>query len=60
MVTVLSFSFEQYLEPFTVLLVQESSEMGLVIHLSSHVFWSSQIQKRIGYESLLFFENVQN
>ena len=40
MVKVLPFSFDQYFGLFTILLVEGSSEMGLLRHLSNDVFQS--------------------
>ena len=48
MVKVLSFRFQQCLGPFTMLLVECSSEMGLFIHLYSQVFQSPQSKKTSG------------
>ena len=59
MVKVLLFSFQQCFGPFTMLLVEGSSETELFRHLSNHVF-RSQAQKYISYEGHLFSENIQN
>ena len=45
MVNVLSFSFEQCFGPFTILLLEGSSETGLFRDLSNHVFRILQVQK---------------
>ena len=60
MVKVLSFRFEQCLGPYTMLLVEGSSERGLFTHISNIVFRSPLVQKYISYECHFFFENVQN
>ena len=57
---VLSFSSEQYFNPFSTLLVERSSEKGLFKHLSNNFFPSPYVEKCINYEGQLFFENVQN
>ena len=59
MVKVLSASFEQCFGPFTMLLVEASSETGLFRHFSNYVFRSPLVQKYISYEGHLFSENVQ-
>ena len=45
---------------FTMLVVEESSEMSLFRHLSNHVFRSPLVQKYISYEGHPFFENIQS
>ena len=60
MVKVLLFSFEQYLTPFTALIVQGSSERGLFRHLSNHVFRIPSGQKYITLKVIFFFENFEN
>ena len=46
MAKVLSFSYEQCFCPFNVLLVEGSSYMGLLRHLSNHVFWILKFKDR--------------
>ena len=60
MVQVLLFRFQHYFGPFTMLLVEGSSQMGLFRPLSKHVFRSLQVQKYNSYEAHLLFENLQN
>ena len=55
MVKVLSFSFQQFFGPFTVLLVEGSSETGLLRHLSNHVLRSPYVQKYISSDGHLLF-----
>ena len=50
MVKVLSFLFQQCFAPFTMLLVEGSSETGLFRHLYNHIFRRWQVQKYISYE----------
>ena len=57
MVKVLSSRLQQCLGPFTMLLVERSSETGRFTHLSNHVFERPQFWKYIGYEGHLFFWN---
>ena len=45
--------------PFTMLLVEQSSEMGLFRHWSNHIFRSRSVQKYICYEGHISFKNVQ-
>ena len=47
MIKVLSFSFEQSFGPFTMLLVEGSSETGLFRHLSNLVFQSLYVSSEI-------------
>ena len=47
MVKLLPFRFQQCFGAFTMLLVDGSSETGLFIHLTKHVFWSPSVQKYI-------------
>ena len=42
--------------PFTMLLVEGSSETGLFRHLSNHVFWSPSVKKYIHYEGQFFLK----
>ena len=51
---VLSFRFQQRFSPIIMLLVKGSSETGLFILLSNHVFRSPQVQKYISYEGHFF------
>ena len=60
MVKVLLFSFQQCFVPFTMLLVEGSSETRFVKHLSNHVFQSPSVQKSISYQGHLFSDNVQD
>ena len=60
MLKILSFRFQQCFLPFTMLLLEGSSKIGLFRHLSNHVFRSPYVQKYICYGSVFFFENVQN
>ena len=39
---------------------QGSSETGLFVHISSHVFRSAYFRKEISHEGHLFFENISN
>ena len=54
MVKVLSFSFEQYFSPFTMLLVEKSSETGLFRYLSNHVFRSLNFKNTSAMSLFLF------
>ena len=60
MLKVLSFRFHQSFGPFTMLLVEITSETGLFKHLYSHVFRSPELKKYITYKGDLCFENLQN
>ena len=60
MVKMLSFSFEQCFDTFTMLLVERSSETGLFKLLTNPVFRSPWVRKYIHYEAGLFFESFQN
>ena len=60
MVKVLSSRFQKCLSPFTMLLVEGSSQTLLFGHLSDHVFGSTQFGENIGYQGHIFLENVQN
>ena len=60
MVKVLPFSFEQCFCSFTFFRVKGSSETGLPRHLINHFFRIPEVQKYIGYEGTIFFENLQN
>ena len=56
MVQALWFSLEQCFGPFTMVLVEGSSEMGLFRHLSNQVFQSLPDQKYISDEFHPFFK----
>ena len=60
MVNVLSFRLQQCSGPFTLLLVEVSSETRLFGHLSNFYLRSLWEQKYSNYEGHLFFSNVQN
>ena len=60
MAKVLSLRFQQCFGPFTMLLVEGSSERALFRPLSYNVFRSPLAQKYISHEGHLFFEKVQN
>ena len=60
MVKFVSFRFQHCLIPFTMLLVEGSSETQLFRDLSNNVFRNPYSRKYISYEGRLFFENVQN
>ena len=55
-----AFRFQQCLRPFTMKLVEWSSETGLFGHFSNHVFPRLNFQKYKSYEGHLFIENIQN
>ena len=55
MVKVLSFRVQQCFGPFTILLVEASSDTGLFRHLSNHVLRNPQVEKYISSEGHLFF-----
>ena len=50
MVKVMSFRFQLCFGPFTMSLVEVSSETRLFRHLKNHVFRSPSVQKNISYE----------
>ena len=50
-------SFEQYFSPFTMLLVEGSSETGLLRLLSNDIFWSLKFKKTSG-RTVIFFEKM--
>ena len=54
MVKVLSIRFQQPSGPFTMLLVEESSETGLFRHLPNHDFWSHKF-KNTSAMRIIFF-----
>ena len=54
MVKLLPFRFQQCFGAFTMLLVDGSSETGLFIHLTKHVFWSLSVQK-YSARTVIFF-----
>ena len=60
MVKVLSFNFDQFFGPITMLFVEGFSETGHFWHLPNRVFRSPQFQKYISYEGHRFAKNVQN
>ena len=51
---------QQCFGPFTMLVVERSSETGLFGHLSNLVFRSQYFRKHISYKGHLFFKNVQD
>ena len=55
MVKVLSSRFQQCFSPFTMLLVEGSSETVIFRYLFNNVFRSPNVQKYISYEGRLFF-----
>ena len=57
-VKVLSFSFEQCFGPFTILLVEGSSETRLFSRLPNHILRGPSGQKYISYQGHLVFEKV--
>ena len=57
---VLSFIFQKFFDPFTTLLLEWSSEEGVLGHLFNHIFRSLEVKKYISHEGHLFFENAQN
>ena len=59
MVKVLPFRFEQCFGPFTMSLVEGSSERGLFRHLSNHIFRSPEGRKYISDEGHFFFKRFK-
>ena len=60
MVKALSFRFQKCFGPFTMLLVEGSSETGLFRSLSNHVFGVRKFKNTSAMSVSLFFQNVQN
>ena len=56
MLKVLSFGFDMFFSPFTMLLVKGLFETGLFRHLSNYVYWSRKVQKYISYKGHLFLK----
>ena len=52
----MSLRFQQCFGPFTMLLVEGSSETGLFRQLSRYVFRTAEVQKDISYEGHLFLK----
>ena len=59
-VNVLSLRFVQCFGPFTMLLVQESSETDAFRYLSKHLFGCPRVQNYTIYDGHLFFEKAEN
>ena len=56
MVRVLSFSFEQYFNQFTMLLVEGSCETSFLRHLSNDVFWTLKFENTSGRRFIFFLK----
>ena len=60
MIKVIGWRFEQCLGPFTMFLVEGSSETGLLRHLANHVFSVRNFGNTKAVRVIIFFQNDQN